>query len=158
MSLGLGNTSAYQVSGAPYITASYLTTSINYMKIEFPRTTKSITVTNIPTDFVFPFTLTGSCPIIFFFGRDLTGTYPPLQVTRNHIWTIPTASATSSITLDIKCTQLFVAKKYANTFGAFHVSAELTSIPVEEMYTNALVSGLTASIRDGFLTSSGIDE
>lgn len=158
MSLGLGNTSAYQVSGAPWVTSSYITTSVNYIKVVFPRVTKSVTITNIPADGVFPFTLTGSAPILFFFGPDLTGTYPPLQVTHNHCTHIPTASFSSSVKYEVKCSQVFIAKKYASTFAAFHISAELTNIPVEEMYVSALQNGLTASIRDGFLTGSGIDQ
>lgn len=148
---GIGNSAAFQVSGWPWITASHITASLAYKKIEFSSVTKELTVFNLDASQVWPFTLTGSTELIVFFGRDLTGTYPPLQVTNQHYITVPISG---SRTFPVKCSQVFVAKKNgANGFGAFQILAELTNCDPVDL---AFSSGST-NIRDGQITGSGVD-
>lgn len=145
---GVGNAAAFQVSGWPWITGSYITASSGYVKVELPSVAKSITVINQDAMNVWPFNLTGSCSIVVFFGPDLTGAYPPFQVTKNHCITIPNASG--SFRFETKHTQFFVGKKSAAHFGAFQVFAELTNCEMSDLY-----QGTT---RDGVLTGSGVTE
>ncbi len=147
---GVGNSGAFQVSGWPWITGSIITASLGYVKVVLPSVAKSITVINKDANALHPFTLTGSTPLLVFFGSDLTGTYPPLQVTKNHFIEIPISS---SFTFDVKHTQFFVGKKSAAAFGAFQVLAELTNCDIVELY----FSSGTVNTRDGILTGSGID-
>lgn len=144
---GIGNSGAFQVSGWPWITGSYITASIGYIKVTLPSVSKSVTILNKDASGIWPFNLTGSCPLVIFFGPDLTGTYPPLQITKNHFVEIPSAS--NGLTLDIKCTQFFIGKKTAAEFGAFQVIAELTNCDIADLYHG--------DTRDGVLTGSGVD-
>jgi hypothetical protein len=147
---GIGNSAAFQVSGWPWITGSYVSASIPYVKVELPTVAKSVTVYNRDANSLWPFTLTGSCPLLVFVGRDLTGTYPPNQITRNHFVEIPVSG---SYTFDTKCTQVFIAKKSASQFGAFQLSGEMTNCSINDLYA---MHG-TTPVRDGVLTGSGID-
>lgn len=148
---GIGNSAAFQVSGWPYVTGSYVSASVPYVRVELPSVAKSVTVINKDASSIWPFNLTGSCPLLVFFGPNLTGTYPPLQITKNHFIEIPSSS--NGFTFEVKCSQFFIGKKTAAEFGAFQVLAELTNCDVVDL---AFSSG-TTNIRDGQLTGSGID-
>lgn len=148
---GIGNSAAFQVSGWPWVTSSHITASVAYKKVEFPSVAKAVTVRNVDAFQVWPFDLTGSDELLVFFGRDLTGTYPPLQVTNQHYITIPVSG---SFKFENKCSQIFIAKKGgANSFAAFQVFAELTNCDIIDLH----FSSETTNIRDGQLTGSGID-
>lgn len=144
---GVNNSSAYQVSGWPFVTSSYLTTSVGYVKVTFPSVVKSFTVINNDANDLWPNNMTGSTPINVFFGTDLTGSYPGLAVTNRHAVPIPVSG---SMTFDNKCTQVFIGKKHPTAFGAFTIVAELTSVEYTELYSG--------TYRDGIFSSSvGID-
>lgn len=151
---GIGNSAAFQVSGWPFITASHITASVGYVKVELPSVAKSVTVNNVDGSNIWDanngYTLTGSTTLMVFFGKVLTGTYPAPQMLYNHAIAIPVSG---SFTFDVKCSQVFVAKRSANDFGAFQLIAELTNCdPVDLAYS----SGST-NFRDGQLTGSGVD-
>ncbi len=145
---GIGSSAAFQVSGFPWITGSIITASIAYKKIVLPAVAKSVTVKNVDASQIFPYNFTGSTDLLVFFGPDLTGTYPPPQVTNQHCISIP---ASGSVTFDVKCSQFFVAKRLGvSSFGAFQALVELTSCQIAD-----LVSG---SVVDGQIDGSGIRE
>lgn len=158
MTVGIGNSAAYQVSGWPFITGSHITSSLSHIKVTLPGVSKSVTVHNVDGSCIWDanrgFGVTGSTTLIVYFGPDLTGSHPSPQLMYNHGICIPVSG---SKTFDVKCTQFYVAKRTASEFGAFQAIAEVTNIPVEEMYKTAIQNNLTKSIRDGILTGSGID-
>lgn len=148
---GIGNSAAFQVSGWPWITSSHITASVAYKKVQFPSVAKSVTIFNRDASQIWPFTITGSTELLVFFGPDLTGTYPPLQVTNQHYITIPISG---SYSFDSKCSQVFIAKKNgADSFGAFQVFAELTNCDIVDLH----FSSGTTNVRDGQITGSGVD-
>jgi hypothetical protein len=150
---GIGNAASFQVSGWPWITSSHITASVAYKKVELPSVAKSVTIKNVDANQVWPFVLTGSTELLVFFGPDLTGTYPPLQVTNQHYITIPISG---SFTFDVKCSQFFVAKKAgASAFGAFQAFVELTNCDIVDLFSSSQVTG--RQVRDGQITGSGID-
>lgn len=156
--VGIGNSAAYQVSGWPHITGSHITASVGYVKVTLPSVAKSVTVHNVDGSCIWDanrgFTVTGSTTLIVYFGPEPTGSHPVSQLIYNHGISIPVSG---SKTFDVKCTQFYVAKRTAAEFGAFQAIAEMTNVPVEEMYKTAIQNNLTKSIRDGVLTGSGID-
>jgi len=149
---GLGNAAAYQVSGWPFVTGSIISASVPYVKVTLPSVSKSITVFNRDANDIWPYNQTGSTTLLLYFGKDVTGSYPGPQTLYNHVISIPPSG---SVTLDVKCSQFFVAKKNAAMFGAFQALAELTNIDTIDMYQ----AGLEANSRnrDSILTGSGID-
>lgn len=150
---GIGSVPSFQVSGWPFVTGSFITASVGYVKVTLPSVAKSITVHNIDGSDLFPYTLTGSCPIFVWFGVDLTGTYPPPQVTNRHTIAIPVSG---SKTFDVKCSQFFVGKRSTAHFGAFQVVAELTNIDYVDMYLPGVAGN--AANRDSILTGTGIHD
>lgn len=144
---GIGNSAAFQVSGWPFITSSYLSGSTGYVKVEFPSVTNEITIYNKDANAVFPYNLTGSCPLLVFFGTDLTGTYPPDQVTKNHAIEIPISG---SMTFKTKCSQVFIGKKNVSNFGAFSLFSSLTNCSPYDM--------ISGSTRDGAIKGPGVDQ
>lgn len=146
MTPGLNSAAAYQASGYPWVTQSYATSTALYTKIELPSVCKAFTIYNHDANDVWPYTMTGSTALNVFFGADLTGTYPPLQVTNRHAVPIPISG---SQRFEVKCSQFFVGKKHAAGFGAFTIVAEMTPISHQEL--------LYLDKRDAALTGSGID-
>lgn len=116
---GLGHVGSYQVSGHPFITGS-LTVSGSEQRISFPQVTKKITVqvTDAGKAVLLHFNSTGS-------GNVVDG---------KHQWTV---NSSSSFSAEVKCTEVYIS---ANGSPAnYQVFAELTHIPIREMY------GLTGS-------------
>jgi hypothetical protein len=151
---GIGNSAAYQVSGWPYITSSYLSASVGYYRVQYPSVAKSVTIKNVDALSLYPYNLTGSTPILVFFGRIPTGSWPAPQVMYRHCISIPVSG---SFTFNVKHSQVFIAKQNINAFGAFECIAELTNCDIDELYGNDVVAGLSSSIRDGVLTGTSID-
>lgn len=149
---GLGNAAAFQVSGWPFVTGSIISASVGFVKVVLPGVAKSITVYNRDANDIWPYTLTGSTTLLVFFGKDLTSSYPGPQTLYNHVISIPPSG---SVTLDVKCSQFFVAKKSAAMFGAFQAVAEITNINTVDMYAPGLAA--TSGSRDSILTGTGID-
>lgn len=119
---GLGHVGSYQVSGHPFITGSLTINSVE-QKISFPRVTKKVTVqvTDAGKAVLLHFTPTGS-------GNVVGG---------KHQWTV---SSSSSFSAEVKCTEIYVS--YNGAAANYQVFAELTNIPVGEMYS-LTGSGLT---------------
>lgn len=148
MKPGLGNSAAYQFAGFPFITQSHITASLGYHKITFPSVAKSVRIDNIDAARVYPYnSMTGSCPLVVFFGVDLTGTYPPDQETKRHAISIPISG---SFVFDGICTQIFIGKEVPANFGAYQLYAQITNIEYTELY-----SGTT---RDGWIQGPGINQ
>lgn len=150
---GLGHTPSFQVSGWPFVTGSHIVAGTGYKKITFPSVAKSFTVYNIDGSDLFPYTITGSCPLLVWFGVDLTGTFPPPQVTNRHTIAIPVSG---SKTFDTKCSQVFIGKRETSSFGAFQLLAELTNIDTVDMYAPGLQE--SSANRDSILTGVGIHD
>ena len=134
---GLHNVGSYMVSGVPWITGSTLTGDTanpgqnkGQDTITFPYVTKSIMVTRTGgtgnnNDLRVHFAATGS-------GNVISG---------KHFLTL---TSTNSVTLNVKCTKLFLSIASISTDEAtYEVAADLTAIPAARMFT---------------LTGSGITE
>ena len=114
---GLGSTSAYQVAGQPFITGSDDLDNGHEHRISFPYVTKSITSQNITGDGIrVHFAATGS-------GNVVTG---------RHYAELKTAN--SSLTMDVKCKEMFISNGSGNNNLKYRVVAELTRIETHEMY------------------------
>lgn len=145
---GLGNSAAYQVAGKPYLTGSLLAfengvnlSTSNEYKVTFPTVTKRVTISNYAT---------GSNLAVYFSPKATS----PATITGVHYYVIACTDqnqATGSLTLDIKCSELYISPlpkgniNYVATGQvggdsaqghqeAFAVVAELTGIPASEMY------------------------
>ena len=149
---GLGNASAFQVSGWPFLTGAIISASVGFVKVVLPGVAKSVTVVNRDANDIWPYNLTGSTTLLVFFGKDLTSSYPGPQTIYNHCISIP---ASGSFTFDVKCSQFFVGKKNASMFGAFQAIAEITNVDTVDMYSVGLAA--SSGSRDSILTGSGID-
>jgi len=132
---GLGNSAAYQVAGKPYLTGSQVDaesaknfiTSKEY-KVTFPTVTRSIQVKNLSAD----------ADLAVYFSPKATA---PATLTGAHFAIIP--AMTGSITLGIKCKEIYISPFPTNDYGgsggdfnagSFGVAAELTGVPTSEMY------------------------
>ena len=143
---GLGNSAAYQVAGKPYITGSLIdfesskgfSNSKEYA-VRFPTVTRKVTIVN---------NCTASDLAVYFVSKAVA----PAVMTGVHYVIIPgsaESNITGSLTMDIKCTELYIspgppgavaATKTGNVGGpaadgnSFAVYAELTGVAPGEMY------------------------
>tara|TARA_Y100000034_G_scaffold115441_1_gene152572 strand:- start:1299 stop:1736 length:438 start_codon:yes stop_codon:yes gene_type:complete len=126
-SVGLRNVGSYQVSGHPFLTGSELL-SMEEKRIDFPYVTKNIT------------TIVSGSNInlrIHFNSADAPG-----RVMEGFHY-ISLDNDDSALTLDVKCTALYVTRVDAGVdVGGFQIMASLTNIPVRRMY-HLTGSGLT---------------
>ena len=124
-SVGLHNVGSYQVSGIPYITGSDALASGTEHKVEFPMVAKNVTVMNHST---------GTVRVHFH-----------SQATDNVIGGfhfVELDSDEDSISMSVKCKELYVSAVGGGNNREYRVIAELTQIPPARMY--ALTgSGLT---------------
>ena len=129
----LGNASAYQSSGWPWVTGSVFETGVYWKEIQFPSVTKSFTVINLDaTNFHPAAAQTGSKAIFVFFGEvAVANTVQPDQIVNNHFITIPEDK--NGFTFDVKCKKLYVGCHDSGTVGGFQIFAELTNIPNSDM-------------------------
>jgi hypothetical protein len=135
--VGLRNVGSYQVSGQPYVTGSVTSAthgSVLKSHYTFPYVTKKITLTNKDTtngaivSFV-PYLQTES---------DVLGYENSASGSGNWLY----LSGSTSIELDVKCKEIFVATyEAAGAVDYIEVYAELTNIPTERMYSLDGVSG-----------------
>ena len=125
-SVGLNNVGSYQVAGRPYITGSdalAVNTEVHY---RFDKVTKSITVINFGSEDLY----------IHFAPKALGRTIDGLHY-------IPLDSDEDSITMNVKCRDLFISRPNdGGGNGSFRVIAELTNITGSLMYP-LTGSGLT---------------
>ena len=156
---GLNNASSYMSSGHPYVTGAMISAPEDAwpghphtIKVSFPRVTKSFTVIN--TDEIF----TGSAGEMGFTngGSTAEGAFivhfvpSASAIPGNHFITIPNNG--NSFTFDVKCKEVYLTNIETAAAGdaaaqlarsaSFQLVAELTSIPVQEMF-HLTGSGLT---------------
>mgnify|MGYP003660456968 CR=1 FL=1 len=136
---GLRNVGSYQVSGHPYLSGSTTSASIGAAAngyFAFPYVTKSITIDNNDAS--------DACMISFapFLDADLSayGFTTGNDVSGSGNWLY--LAAGDSMTLDVKCKEIFVTPHSANAVEV-QVYAELTGIPTTRMYSFNGLRGIT---------------
>lgn len=132
---GLGNAASFQSSGMPWITSSFLGINNYWVKVPFPKVTKSFTVINKLPAWLNPSGTIGGAgaPIVVFFGPEPSSSagIPEAMVT-NHFVTLQ--SVDDSFTFDVKCKECFVGVYSLGVTASFQMVAELTNIGTEEMF------------------------
>lgn len=124
-SVGLNNVGSYQVSGVPYITGSNSLASGAEDQIIFPMVAKNVTVVNHSTGTV----------RVHFHSKDVDRVIDGFHF-------IELDSDEDSISMSVKCKELYVSAVGGGNNREYRVIAELTQIPTGRMY--ALTgSGLT---------------
>ena len=118
---GLGHVGSYQVSGRPWISGSKAgdTTAGQEKLFTFPTVAKSVTVHRRDNQ--------SSSPVRVHFAPSNTSE----NITEG-VHYIELNSLDDSISLNIKCSEIYVSSSHAN--NAYTVIAELTGIPAGEMY------------------------
>ena len=144
-SVGINNVGSYQVSGLPYmtgsggipVTASGDPTNMQH-RIQFPAVTKSITVIN-----------TGETELRIHFVSAVynAATFPQgsSHVMGNYHY-VPLASNKDSMTMNVKCDEIFITNMDTSTVGKFSLYAELTQIPHARMRSPLSGSGLNMEL------------
>ena len=123
--VGLHNVGSYQVSGIPYITGSDALASGAEDKIVFPMVARNVTVVNHST---------GSLRV-HFNSKDTDNVISGFHF-------VELDSDEDSISMSVKCKELYVSAIGGGQNREYRVIAELTQIPIGRMY--ALTgSGLT---------------
>mgnify|MGYP003628989991 CR=1 FL=1 len=124
-SVGLHNVGSYQVSGIPFITGSSVLGSGEEHKITFPMVARNVTVVNHSTGSV----------RVHFNSKNVDNVYGGKHY-------VELDSDEDSISMSVKCKELFVSAQGGGANREYRVIAELTQIPTNRMY--ALTgSGLT---------------
>jgi hypothetical protein len=124
-SVGLHNVGSYQVSGIPYITGSDALASGTEHKIEFPMVAKTVTVVNHSTGTV----------RVHFHSQDTDNVIGGFHF-------VELDSDEDSISMSVKCKELYVSSAGGGNSREYRVIAELTQIPPARMYP-LTGSGLT---------------
>jgi hypothetical protein len=122
-SVGIGNVGSYQVAGGPYITGSSTSTVGDEFKISFPAVTKKIIVIASGSN---------SNIRVHFASKDEGDGG---AIAGEHFIELDDAQGTidsKSFTFDVKCKELFITSR--KTGSGFKIYAELTRIPVSQMY------------------------
>ena len=124
---GLHNVGSYQVSGVPYITGSTDLNPTTQDKITFPFVTRSVTVINHSSDAIrVHFNATGSAT-----GNVVSGLHY-----------IELDSDEDSISMDVKCKEIYVSAPSGGAAREYRVIASLTQIVANSMF-DLTGSGLT---------------
>ena len=121
-SVGLRNVGSYQVSGHPYVTGSTVANGAEH-HVKFPFVSKSVTII-----------ASGSSadPLLWVGFRPIQeGATDTKVATGKHYITLD--SHGDSMTFDVKCAEVFIHAKKANS--GFELYASLTNIPTGSMYT-----------------------
>jgi hypothetical protein len=126
--VGLSNVGSYQVAGSPWMTGSVNLNNGVEDKIEFPKITKSITVTSVSSS-------DGTGVDVHFNsltdGRVSGGTHFKRLV------------GGETFTFNVKCKEIYISNPASGTQPLeYRVVAELTNIPTERMFV-LTGSGLT---------------
>jgi hypothetical protein len=114
---GIGNVGSYQSSGSPFVTGSIPFAAGQVMEIDFPRVTKQITITTTDSS-------AGSPHLYFYFHEDASDL---------NKFPVGGGKAMSSLTIDVKCTKLFLSSS-ASGIDHAHIYASLTAIEPKEMF------------------------
>ena len=130
--VGLRSVGSYQVSGIPFMTGSTIPANIEY-RVDFPYVTKRVVVRNHKT----------SSPRVlqvhFQSSSSLNGGSGDV-ITNGHFATLQN---NESISLDVKCSHVYITVENQGQNCPFQLFAELTNIPTGSMFV---------------LTGSGITE
>ena len=111
---GLHNVGSYQVSGAPYLTASSVSTSETIFY--FPRVTKRIVIENVDTthELNIYFSASSTTPLILPVGK--------------------------TIDMDVKCAHIYMKGILGD--ADIQMYAEITNIPTGSMYSLVGITGV----------------
>jgi len=126
---GLQNVGSYQVGGTPYLTGTVVdpaNPNLGEVKIEFPNVTKNVLIMNA----------TASVPIRVHFNSAADGNV----IAGHHYFTLEDKK--DSISLNSKCTEIYISLETGAATGAFELVADLTGIKDNEMFP-LTGSGLT---------------
>tara|TARA_Y100000310_G_scaffold118143_1_gene116928 strand:- start:406 stop:825 length:420 start_codon:yes stop_codon:yes gene_type:complete len=126
--VGLHNVGSYMVSCIPFITGSAVLAANSEHQIKFPKVTRSVTVIShtAAADGVLR---------VHFNSKDVDSVISGLHY-------VELDSDEDSITMNVKCKEIFISTPNAGNNRTYRVVAELTQIPTGSMF--ALTgSGLT---------------
>ena len=132
---GLHNVGSYQVSGVPWISGSLTLNANSEDKYKFPYVTQNIQVINYSSRTI----------RVHFASKD---SHSGGAITGLHY--IELDSDEDSISMDIKCTKLYVSTPNdSGAAGEYRVVASLTNIPSGSMADTALTGSGITDIDDG---------
>ena len=128
-SVGLRSVGNYQVAGHPFITGSKLETD-DELKISFPTVAKNVTVI-----------ASGSESHVRVHFQSVSDTAARV-IDGNHYISLDTISTSGTVSLDIKCKEIYISSVNGGDDKGFQLMASLTGIPTLSMYV-LTGSGLT---------------
>jgi|7_EtaG_2_1085326.scaffolds.fasta_scaffold09643_3 hypothetical protein len=114
---GLGYVGSYQVSGHPHITGSTSLAASTEEKFVFPMVTKSLTIINNNGQDFYVHFVSGSS------GAVVAGLHY-----------IPLTSAGQTVTIDVKCRELYCTAPSGGSARSLTIYAELTNILPDQMH------------------------
>ena len=125
----LRNVGSYQISGQPYLSGSETTATLGSNQeghFQFPYVTKKVIVSNESStrDAIVSFVPFDRTIKSYGFTNDASGSGNWLLLQKG-----------TSIELDVKCKEIFVAPASNNIVNFVTVYAELTNIPTSSMYS-----------------------
>jgi hypothetical protein len=133
--VGLNHVGSYQVSGTPFITSSAppQDTGATSLRTSFPNVTRRIT-----------FKSTSNKDLRIHFAPYTAGQQGYSGgATTNANYVILGGAGSGSVVMDVKCKEVFISATGASATGQVYITAELTSIPTERMFSLDGVSGVT---------------
>lgn len=133
--VGLNNVGSYQASGTPFLTSSTppQDDGATSFKIAFPNVTRRITFKSTS-------------------NKDLRIHFAPYTAGQDGFVGGATADAnffilggagSGSVVMDVKCSAVYISATAASATGQVYVTAELTSIPAQRMFSLDRVDGVT---------------
>jgi len=126
--VGLRNVGSYQVSGHPYLSGAITPASIGSASVfQFPNVSKRITISNEDEDYK-----AMVCFVPYTAGQATARGFTNSASSSGNWLYLPSSS---SIELDVKCTEVYVASYTGDAVDFVTVYAELTNIPISRMYS-----------------------
>ena len=136
--VGLNHVGSYQASGTPFLTSSTppQDDGATSLKVEFPNVTRRIT---------FKSTSNKDLRIHFapYSGSDAASHGYTNSASASANFVILGGAGSGSVVMDVKCKEVFISATAASATGQFYVTAELTSIPKERMFSLDGVDGVS---------------
>jgi hypothetical protein len=132
--VGLRNVGSYQVSGIPFMTGSTIAVAQEY-RVDFPYVTKRVVVRNQRTS--------GTGKVLQVHFQSTSSLNGGSADVLNHGHVLGNLEVGESISLDVKCSHIYITVVNQSKNCPFQCFAELTQIPTGSMYV---------------LTGSGITE
>ena len=139
---GLRNVGSFQVSGHPFMTGSVNLDNQKVHLVAFPFVTQNITIINTSASGSFRVHLhSGSSTAVTTPGHLGAQTMDGDSdiITGRHYINVPSGDA--SLTMNIKCSKIYISNSSSADNLAYQVFAELTNIPTGSMY-NLTSSGI----------------